>query len=360
MNNLEQFGIGADQRSALSHSDTRYPAEVPERTAHIDGDFLAYQVSAESKAELDPDDPTPRKTLEDMWHNAAEAVDHLRKLAGAPRAVVHVTHNSDKGGRDQQAILKRYQANRLLRENRPEQLDIIREYLGEGCNGRFRGVIHTDQEADDGMAQASYEDPVNNIVVSADKDLLMVPGLHLNPNSTRPVITKTDPFGWITLDKTPSGSAKPGGRGTKFFWWQVLMGDAADNISGLPVVAGKVWQTVKPTKAHTEALAAWRACSADEIEAKEVLEARLEKLEAPTKKVGPALSYEMISGCKSDKECWAVVKEAYVTSGHTFVHWDTGVEVTPTQALLSEMQLLWMRRSKDPMDVLKWLKEVTK
>ena len=165
---LAKFGVSEQQLAGLKHDTVKYPETVPGRVAHIDADFMSYQVSAESKAELDPDDPTPRKTFEDMLHNAKEAVDHIRLMAGAERAVLHVTHQSDKGGRDNDAILKPYQANRKDRD-RPEHLDEVRVYLGSGCGdttGVFTGVIHSHQEADDGMAQAHYADPENAIICS--------------------------------------------------------------------------------------------------------------------------------------------------------------------------------------------------
>lgn len=356
MSVLEQFGVDAAKVASLSEAP-RYPKEVPGRVAHIDADFIAYQVSAERKDELDPNCPIPRKTFEDMKHNAQTAIKHLRSLAGAGRAVIHTTHNSDKGGRDEQAILKRYQANRLNRDNRPEHLDAIREWLGQGCGLKgVVGVNHTDQEADDGMTQASYADPENHVVVSADKDLLMIPGLHMNPNESSPVITKTDAFGWITRDKTPGGTIKIGGRGTKFFWTQMLMGDPADNISGCPMVPGKIAMEASPTKEYTKLLEQWKACSADETVTIASLDGRLKKLEKP-KKCGPSMAYDIISPLKTDKECYDIVKQCYEDNGVEYVHWNTGEPVTATKALFSEMQLLWMRRSKDPLDVLHWLKE---
>jgi hypothetical protein len=41
-----------------------------------------------------------------------------------------------------------------------------------------------------------------------------------------------------------------------------------------------------------------------------------------------------------------------------FQHWRTAETVTATQALLSDMLLLWMRRNKNPRDVVDWIKEV--
>ena len=360
---LSKFGVSAEQLTELSHTPVKYPDTVPNRVCHIDADFMAYQVSAESNAELDPDDPTPRKTLDDMRHNAYEAVDHIRRMAAAERAVLHTTHNSDKGGRDRSAILKPYQANRADRDNRPEHLDDIREFLGAGVGdttGVFEGRNHTQQEADDGMTQALYADFENAILCSADKDLYMVPGWKLNMQ-TYVISRQDDHFGYIEIDATKS-SKKVVGRGTKFFWAQLLMGDQADNISGVPEVPGRMWQQYAGTKSYYDTYNQWIA--ADDKAVSDKLDDKLAKLTAKSKKCGPVLTFQLLEGARSDKECWETVKACYEglakDHGYVYRHWRTGEVVTPTQALFSEMKLLWMRRTSDENDVLHWLKEVIK
>ena len=259
---LADFGVDAATVASLQPQADQYPPTVPNRVSHIDADFMAYQVSAESKAELDPDDPTPRKTLEDMRHNAKQAVDHIRRLAAAERAVLHTTHKSNKGGRDRTAILKPYQANRADRDNRPEHLDAIREFLGAGVGdttGVFEGRNHTQQEADDGMTQALYADFENAILCSADKDLYMVPGWKMDMQ-TYVISRQDDHFGYIEIDDSKSRK-KVVGRGTKFFWAQCLMGDTADNISGLPECPGVIWQTYSGTAAYQDTYAQWIAAN---------------------------------------------------------------------------------------------------
>lgn len=361
MSVLDKFGIGAADVASSTPQEAQYPKQVAGRVAHIDADFMAYQVSAESKEELDPADPKPRKTLEDMKHNAYQAVDHIRMLAAAETAVLHVTHKSDKGGRDSQALLKPYQANRADRE-KPEHLDTIREFLGDGVadtTGKFTGVKHTDQEADDGMAQAHYADPENAIVCSMDKDLLMVPGWKLNMQ-TYAIHKCPDSFGHIEIDASKS-SKKVIGLGTKFFWAQLLMGDTADNISGLPECPGSMWQYYAGTAAYKDAYAQWIATDDTAISFK--LDEKMKKLCAKTKKCGPVLTYELLKDARDDKECYETVKTCYelLAKEHGYVfkdYRDPDRVITPTQALLSEMRLLWMRRYKDKDDVLKWLKEV--
>jgi len=365
---LAQFGVDAARVASLDPQSVQYPKQVAGRVAHIDADFMAYQVSAESKAELDPDDPTPRRTYEDMLHNAYEAVDHIRRMAAAETAVLHTTHKSNKGGRNSQAILKPYQANRADRD-KPEHLDAIREFLGKGVadtTGKFVGCNHVDQEADDGMAQAHYADPENTIVCSMDKDLLMVPGWKLNMY-TGTIKKVTSSFGSIWIDEkvsptTGKTTKKVTGEGTKFFWLQLLMGDAADNISGLPECPGSMWQTYAGTKAYKDTYDQWIAANDAVTAAK--LDEKLKKLTAKTKNCGQILAFQLLDGARDDKECFNTVKACYELlakeHGYQFQHWNTAHNVTPTQALLSEMKLLWMRRYADENDVLAWLKEVLK
>ena len=360
---LDLAKVKEQAAQVASPAEAEYPREVPGRVAHIDADFMAYQVSAETKAELDLLDPTPRKTVEDMKHNAYAAVTHIRRMAAAERAVLHVTRAETKGGRTGIAKLKPYQANRADRSNKPEHLDTIRGWLGTGAGdteGKLTGSIWTTQEADDGMAQAHYADPDNTIICSADKDLLMVPGWKLDMY-TNEIRCEKDAFGWIDLDRSKS-SAKVIGGGTKFFWAQCLMGDAADNISGIPEVPGRMWQQYAGTAAYRDTYGQWIATNDKEIVAK--LDAKLAKMTAKTKKCGPVLTYDLLKDARDDKECYETVKRCYIMlakdHGYEFVDYRDGTPITPTQALLTEMQLLWMRRYPDPKDVLHWLKETIK
>ena len=321
---LAGFGVQADDLPAqIEHIS--YPTPVPGRVAHIDADFLSYQVSSETRDELDG--IKPRRSFEDMQHYARAAAEELMKLSGATSYVCHVTPSgSNKGGRAAQAVTREYQATRQGKE-RPEFLDAIRAYLVQ----EMGGIAHLDQEADDGMAQANYNavgpdgswgNSNLSIIVSKDKDLRMVPGLHYDFD-TQTVFCVGNAFGSIWIDDTKSSKTLKGW-GTKFFWAQCLMGDTADNIRGLPFVMSS--RGVKGTK----------GC-------------------------GPVATFALLAGMNSDKECFQLVKELYTeanTQGmYEYTHWATGAVVTPTQALLGEMRLLWMRRNKNPDDVLAWLKE---
>lgn len=254
-------------------------------------------------------------------------VDHYRRLARAETAVLHITPSaSSKGGRNAQAVLKPYQGNRKDMV-KPEHLDAVRAFVGEHPNG----VVHLDREADDGMTEANYlECLVGNsdasIIVSKDKDLRMAPGLHWCFDEEE-IIDVSDWFGSTWLDKSKS-AAKGSGWGTKFFWLQMLMGDTADNISGLPRADGyTLWLTgnaAKETQKH--------------------------------KLCGPALAVSILEGLENDQQCWDTVKYFWEHCPDPMVHHETQEPVDWSVAMMGDAQLLWMRRFETD-TVIKWIIE---
>lgn len=318
--------------------DVQFPPVVPGRTVHIDADFLAYQVSYEKE-----DDP---KTFEDMQHNADVSIEMLRGLAAAEHSILYLTpKDSNKGERYRTAILKEYQGNRDGKD-KPRHLTAVRSWMGAARGA----VMCRDCEADDGMAMAQYaaiaEGNENlSIIASKDKDLRMVPGLHLDWSLGRIGGTpSSDPFGSIWVHERKKVHASTGketvvkkvqGFGWKFFWLQMLMGDAADNVSGLPLVAGPIMNKVKPTAAS-----------------KKKPEAR------KPGQCGQMLAYELLKGVKTNQQAFQVVKALYNAHPEPFVHWKTGQPAPAASVFLSEAQSLWMRRNSTcKTDFLDWAGE---
>lgn len=294
-----------------------FPEPVNGRVAQIDADFLAYQASFERK-----DDP---KTLEEMQHNARVMVENIRLLAGAETVHLHLTPGtSDKGDRFNIAVLKPYQANREDKA-KPRYLHVMRNWFAK----TYPGTLHQTCEADDGMAAAQYAciragRRNESIIVSKDKDLGMVHGLHMDWDTGE---IEDVEFGYIWLDDSGS-STKLRGKGEKFFWAQMLMGDGADNISGLPFLHPHLVARYAPPTSLVKAGSYENYGKA------------LAKIKP--KKVGPVLAYAILEDATSAKECFARVKECYQTLDD-FVHWQTGEKVTWQTAFKTEAQLLWMR-----------------
>lgn len=297
-----------------------FPETVPGRTVHIDADFLAYMVSYEKEGNV--------IQLDDMQHNCSVAVEKIRRMAAAQFVHLHLTPGtSTKGDRPALAIQREYQANRQGKP-KPDKLHIMRDWMARN----FTSTSNQFAEADDSMAAAQYAaikagSGHLSVICSKDKDLNMVAGLHLDWDTGR--ITKPenelgheDTFGSIWLEEKSAKKIK--GIGTKFFWSQLLTGDTADNIQGLPLLF------------HAD-------------------------LSKP-KKVGPVLANGFLIGVKSDKEAFNKIKAAYEKYGQElgFTHWKTGEAVSWQNVFISEMQLLWMRREpRNDKCVLNWLKEVT-
>lgn len=291
------------------------PPTVPGRVVHIDADFLAYQVSADEA-----------KTLADMEHNCDVIIETMRLRAGAEKFMLHLTpRGSTKGNRYDIALIKDYQANRRDKP-KPKLLHVIREWMH-----KERGAaLYPNCEADDGMAMAqakAIREGCHNqsIIVSRDKDLAMVPGLALNWETGEITDTKDNPFGWINLvqDTDKNGkkkAAKIRGRGTHLFWIQMLQGDTADNISGLPKIC----------------------------------------VDGKQKACGPVAAYNLLKDCKNDVECCNIVFDLFEDYAEEvgFKNFRNGEAITAAQAFWSEARLLWMRRSDDPNDVKVWFREV--
>ena len=353
---LAQFGVSGDDLPAHDQTSRPYPVPVVGRVAHIDADFMAYQAACDRKDELDG--TKPRKTVPEKCERAERGLIHLMKACGATNYIAHITPSgSDKGGRGRYAVTKPYQGNRADRE-KPQHLDQLRAYIST-----LSSKIHLDQEADDGMAQANYQAVAEgrahlSIIVSQDKDLRMVPGLHWDFD-TEQVVSVGDPFGYLWIDDTKSAKTLKGW-GTKFFWAQCLMGDTADNIAGLPFTTQGALADLGRPDGEMRRLETQHQ-KARTPDRRNAVEDLVEKSGWRTKKVGAMLAFDLLADCGNNTECYARVKALFVDLDkcptYDFIDYKTGEPCTGTQALFGDMLLLWMRRTPDKLDVLHWLKE---
>ena len=327
---------GIDLEGLIDDKVDKFIPVVSGRVAHIDADFIAYQVAYKVDHSWD-----------EMVHNLEVNVETQKNLCGAEYAVLHLTASgSNKGGRYTAALLREYQATRTDKE-RPAKLEDVRRYMRDEMHARY----WKDREADDGMAQENYEAIAKgrrhlSIISSADKDLRMVPGLHLDPKSY--TIVDADAFGSIWLDESTT-TKKVLGWGTKFFWAQMLMGDTADNISGLPAVCPPVLNVLKPT---TQTLK-WEQ---DAMQGCKKSEGKLASRKPA--KCGPVMTYNLLHLCNSDRECFGVVWHLYkLYAEHCGFMSYKGNPITAKEALISEGKLLWMQRKPSVNDFVDFLKE---
>ena len=351
---LAQFGVAGDN---LVTQGRKIRQRDNKKVAHIDGDFIAYQIAADTRDEKDG--IRPMRSLEYKLAQIEDVATEIMERAGCGRYVLHVTPSgSTKGNRPQQAIQKEYQANRLGRD-KPEHLDVIRAAIAEARDHKFgKGLAHLDQEADDGIVQANIADLDNAVLCSRDKDLRMSPGWHMDMDTDELIFIEPDDFGFIDIEEKISESGKSKtkklvGYGPKFFWAQCLMGDTADNIAGLPIVSGYSKARLRDGDAFIK----------DVQSVKEGTDTQKNRIKAKwvkSKTCGAVGAFDLLYDLDNNKDAYNRVKDLFIEAnkfgGHEYKHWKTGNVVTPTQALLGDMQLLWMRHTRDQNDVIRWLK----
>ena len=149
-------------------------------------------------------------------HRAEALLDELLTKTGADsyRAFLSGKSNFRK------TIYPEYKANRTA--PKPVHLEALREYALEKQNAE---LAPDTLEADDALGINQTDD---TIIVSLDKDLLMVPGKHFSWEIKGKGWTKPDKF--FTQDVIG---------GMRLFFEQCLKGDTADNIKGIEKIGNK-------------------------------------------------------------------------------------------------------------------------
>ena len=125
------------------------------------------------------------------------------------------------------AVTEPYKGNRKGKE-KPKHLPLLREYLQTA----WAAKVSEGQEADDDIAIRATQLKDDCIIVSIDKDFKQVSGWHYN------FVKKEKSY--VTPEE-----------GLRFFYKQILTGDAADNIKGIHRV-GDVKATKMLSDAKTE------------------------------------------------------------------------------------------------------------
>lgn len=162
--------------------------------ALIDSDTIAYASAATAEGQGEQIA---------CWNANAMVEDTLRKL-NTRDFQLYLTGE----GNFRYQIYPEYKANRIKMQ-RPAYLQAVKSHLV----AEWGAVVAQGCEADDllGIEQCQAED--ETIIVSIDKDLDQIPGWHYNPKKEIEYIISP-------LD------------GLRFFYYQLLVGDTADNIKG--------------------------------------------------------------------------------------------------------------------------------
>jgi len=292
-----------------AESDTVERPITPGRVLQYDTDFGCYEC-----AFLD-------ETVEENFRHLKKHIEIKKNLAGAERVNLHLTLGL-KGGRNEIATVKPYQEQRSGKnEDIKVRARLLRCLLANYKTDTITPVPNLYTEADDTLTAYQLQDIENSVIMSGDKDLWMVDGLHCDQKDGR--MYRVEGYG--KTDYREVGNVKPKlvGEGTSWFWHQMLMGDTVDNIPGLPKLSGRLCNEYLPLKKHN-----------------------------PNRKAlpcGEAKAVAILKDVDSNRFALRRVYDAY----HDYY----GTVESTKEMLIEQAFLLWMRRTPAIDDCVKFLNE---
>lgn len=297
--------------TSASKSDSQSRAVVAGRVLQDDTDFVCYQCAC-------LDEP-----LNTAFKNVMNNLDYARRMAGAETVNMHLTMGL-KGGRAEMATVQPYQEKRNAKKN-PElayRVGQLRELLANHKSSKFIPVVNIMQEADDSLRQMQFariqEHGVESSVIrSGDKDLWFAEGLHMDDSGR---FYTVDGYGKTEYREVGNVKPKLIGQGTSWFWHQMVMGDTADNIPGLPMLSGRLANRYLPTKTYNPKRKAL-AC-------------------------GEAKAVAMLKGVTTEQEAAQRVMEAYQE------HYGM---IEGAEMLVEQAFLLWIRKTNKLTEVITYL-----
>jgi hypothetical protein len=196
--------------AAASAQPHARPDTVAGRTLLADGDGLAYYCAGNDNTSSG----VARRNLETK-------IEAAMKASGCDKVVILATSAaSHKGHRYAISRLKPYQGKRS-HSRRPKNWQFMRELIERDP----RAVVTDTLEADDLFHINSVRLGHENVaILTEDKDMRIVPGIHVNWETHAVVRVEPDTWAFDVDDKT---------FGRKWFWLQMCEGDGVDNVMGL-------------------------------------------------------------------------------------------------------------------------------
>lgn len=152
--------------------------------------------------------------LEFVLANAKRLINKIQHATDAEDYVIYISGSNNY----RKDAYPDYKANRDA-SNKPKYYAEIQDYLIQYHDAKVTDLV----EADDAMAMDA--DPEHDVICTLDKDLDTVAGWKYN--------WKKDEMYYVTFDE-----------GDRFFWMQMLMGDAADNVKGIPGIGLKTAEKI--------------------------------------------------------------------------------------------------------------------
>lgn len=189
----------------------------------IDGDFIPYRVGYSMENSMDKSFECAKTKVQDLLLQLTEAAgtnETISFLGGKNNFRYDlVQHLPDELKTPQ------YKANRT--REKPLYYKEIKQHLINDYGFHLVNGI----ESDDACAIALTQLGKNGILLSTDKDVLQVPGYHIQvkPNEIQH-LEVVNP-GQVTLSENRK---KVIGSGDKLLWSQMLTGDGVDNFKGVP------------------------------------------------------------------------------------------------------------------------------
>lgn len=182
------------------------------KTVLIDGDILVYRCGFACK----DDEP-----VENALHSVKKALQQiLDEFPDMQEYKLFLTADDKSNYRFDVATIKPYKGNRT--KPKPKYYHDIRKYMVD----YWKAIVISGREADDALGCEQWLHPDRSTVIcSIDKDLKQIPGWHFN-------FVKKELVD-VSLDE-----------GNYFFFYQMLVGDTADNIPGIDGVGPKTTEKI--------------------------------------------------------------------------------------------------------------------
>lgn len=304
--NFQELGTTAAKNETLARP------VVKNRHLQYDADFACYEVS-------DLEEP-----LIKSYQRLLDHIEMKRVLAGAEHVNAVLTLGQ-KSGREGMATVKPYQLNRDPDAPIKVRVRELRHMLANATNlPDTITVVHNPMyEADDVLCKLQHERVAefgidSSVIMSGDKDLWMVLGWHCDQKTGAMNLAK----GYGKTEYREVGNVKPKlvGEGRSWFWHQMIMGDKADNIPGLPKLDNKDMDFYFPLKSGKPRKEGSTAC-------------------------GEAKAVEVLKGVN---HCVEAARRVY----NLYWNYYGG---RASEMFIEQAYLLWMQRDDNPWDVLKYL-----
>lgn len=179
-------------------------------TLLVDGDIVAYKAAASAETPIDWGNGvwTLHATEQDVIGSIKEFMGHLIASSDCDDVVTCLT-----GSKNYRKDIASYYKENRVPKRKPMLLSFAKDFLYDNYNGRLEEGI----EADDllGILGSSEDD---NLIWSADKDLLTIPARHFIDGQV------------VTINEEEADY---------HFFLQTLVGDSTDNYKGCPTIGEK-------------------------------------------------------------------------------------------------------------------------